>query len=249
MSWPRCFLRRPSSNMRADLPTPDAYPRKTFSLPRACWRSSAARRLRNSSGLGRWSVASLPGIAVHYHRRRRLDRREVTGSCFCCNFPALLDAALTLENRLHADVLVAEPVGSCADLSATILQPLKDRHARDFRLARLSVVADPLRIEAALAPQVTDLHPSAAYIVRKQLEEADLIVLNKADLLSAADASRSGRGWRRPFRRRRSSSSPRRAARVSTSGSPRRRRRAPSAGGSWRSTTTPTRKARRSSAG
>jgi G3E family GTPase len=121
--------------------------------------------------------------------RQGLDVREVTGSCFCCNFPALLDAAVTLEHRLHADVLVAEPVGSCADLSATILQPLKDRYARDFRLARLSVVADPLRIEAALFPPVTDLHPSAAYIVRKQLEEADLIVLNKADLLSPADAS------------------------------------------------------------
>jgi Ni2+-binding GTPase involved in maturation of urease and hydrogenase len=121
--------------------------------------------------------------------RQGLDVREVTGSCFCCNFPALLEAALTLEKRLHADVLVAEPVGSCADLSATILQPLLDRHARDFRLARLSVVADPARIEAALDPRVKDLHPSAAYIVRKQLEEADLIVLNKADLLSAADAS------------------------------------------------------------
>jgi Ni2+-binding GTPase involved in maturation of urease and hydrogenase len=122
-------------------------------------------------------------------QRQGLDVREVTGSCFCCNFPALLDAAATLESRLHADVLVAEPVGSCADLSATILQPLLDRHARDFRLARLSVVADPYRIEAALDPRVTDLHPSAAYIVRKQLEEADLIVLNKADLLSAEDAS------------------------------------------------------------
>jgi G3E family GTPase len=121
--------------------------------------------------------------------RQGLDVREVTGSCFCCNFPALLEAALTLEKRLHADVLVAEPVGSCADLSATVLQPLKDLHARDFRLARLSVVADPLRVEAALDPRVKDLHPSAAYIVRKQLEEADLIVLNKADLLNSADAS------------------------------------------------------------
>ena len=121
--------------------------------------------------------------------RHGLDVREVTGSCFCCNFPALVDAARTLENRLHADVLIAEPVGSCADLSATILQPLKHRYAQDFRLARLSVLADPTRIEAALDARATDLHPSAAYIVRKQLEEADVIVLNKADLLGAAEAA------------------------------------------------------------
>jgi len=118
-----------------------------------------------------------------------LDVREVTGSCFCCNFPALLAAASELKNRLHVDVLVAEPVGSCADLAATILQPLQDKYAHDFRLAGLSVLADPMRIEAALDSRKTDLHPGAAYIVRKQLEEADVIVLNKADLLSAEEAS------------------------------------------------------------
>ena len=121
--------------------------------------------------------------------RHGLDVREVTGSCFCCDFPTLVEAASSLENRLHTDILIAEPVGSCTDLSATILQPLKDRHTQDFRLARLSVLADPTRIEAALDARATDLHPSAAYIVRKQLEEADVIVLNKADLLGAAEAA------------------------------------------------------------
>ena len=124
--------------------------------------------------------------------RQGLDVREETGSCFCCNFTALLEAADALKNRLHADVLIAEPVGSCADLSATILQPLKDRHAQDYRLARLSVLADPSRIEGVFDPKLTDLHPSAAYIVRKQLEEADIVLLNKADQLSAAEASALG---------------------------------------------------------
>src|SRR5215813_3845782 len=34
-SCPRSLRRRPSSNIRNDLPTPDAYPRKTLSRPRA----------------------------------------------------------------------------------------------------------------------------------------------------------------------------------------------------------------------
>ncbi|RPJ19982.1 MAG: cobalamin synthesis protein P47K, partial [Planctomycetaceae bacterium] len=49
-----------------------------------------------------------------------LNVREVAGSCFCCNFKGLIDAAVDLRS-LHVDVLIGEPVGSCTDLSATIL--------------------------------------------------------------------------------------------------------------------------------
>jgi G3E family GTPase len=114
-----------------------------------------------------------------------LPVREVAGSCFCCNFRGLLDAADALRRDVRADVLVAEPVGSCTDLSATILQPLKDRFAAEFVPAPLSVLADPARLAAVLDEAPGDLHPSAAYIVRKQLEEADVLVLNKVDALAA----------------------------------------------------------------
>jgi MIP family channel proteins len=115
--------------------------------------------------------------------RQGLDVREVAGSCFCCNFPALITAAEALAGDVHADVLIAEPVGSCTDLSATILQPLKDKFARRFVLSPLSVLVDPERLADTLLGRPGRLHDSAAYIVRKQLEEADVIVLNKTDLL------------------------------------------------------------------
>lgn len=118
-----------------------------------------------------------------------LDVREVSGGCFSCSFPEFLDAAGVLKNRLHVDIVLAEPVGTCADLAASVFQPIQDRHAREFRLARHSVLTDPTRVEAALGGSANDLHPSAAYLVRKQLEEADVIVLNKVDLLSAEAAS------------------------------------------------------------
>jgi Ni2+-binding GTPase involved in maturation of urease and hydrogenase len=118
-----------------------------------------------------------------------LSVREVAGSCFCCNFAGLIYAAEKLL-AAEADVLIGEPVGSCTDLSATILQPLKDRFKERFALAPLSVLADPLRLRDVLAREGDALHPDAAYIFRKQLEEADLLVVNKADLLSAGDRRR-----------------------------------------------------------
>ena len=55
-----------------------------------------------------------------------------------------------LVDESDSDVLLAEPVGSCTDLSATILQPLKDKFTRQFVLAPLSVLVDPERLADTL---------------------------------------------------------------------------------------------------
>ena len=53
------------------------------------------------------------------------DVGEVAGACFCCNFDELLNQVASLAKRRDPDVLLAEPVGSCTDLAATVVQPLK----------------------------------------------------------------------------------------------------------------------------
>lgn len=112
------------------------------------------------------------------------DVAEVSGSCFCCNFPGFVDAMDHINSKKKVDVIIAEPVGSCTDLSATILQPLKEKFADALSLAPLSVLVDPQQLNDILTGKPTGMHPSAVYILKKQLEEADLIVINKADLLS-----------------------------------------------------------------
>jgi len=107
--------------------------------------------------------------------------REVAGSCFCCNFPGFLEAARSLADE-GATWILAEPVGSCTDLSATILQPLKERHP-EFELSPLSVLVDAARVREVFQREHPLLHPDAAYILRLQLEEADTILLSKADQL------------------------------------------------------------------
>ena len=119
--------------------------------------------------------------------RGGLTVAEVNGSCFCCNFQGLLDAISQVRSAADADVIIAEPVGSCTDLSATIVQPLKEHLRRELVISPLSVMADPLRLTNILGGGTADLHPSAAYIFRKQLEEADIAVISKGDLLNPAE--------------------------------------------------------------
>lgn len=120
------------------------------------------------------------------------DVEEVAGGCFCCRFPEMIARMDHLVRERGADVLIGEPVGSCTDLAATVIGPLKKLHSRQFSVAPFSVLVDANQVrvlcqlqgEAEPASRFPD---DVLYIYRKQLEEADLIVLNKADRLSAEE--------------------------------------------------------------
>lgn len=105
--------------------------------------------------------------------------REVSGSCFCCNFNGFADAVSYIAEKNPGGVILAEPVGSCTDLSATLMQPLKDQYTDTVDLAPLTVLADPERLRRILDGADT----AASYIGAKQFEEADVILINKIDLL------------------------------------------------------------------
>lgn len=108
---------------------------------------------------------------------------EVSGSCFCCNFNGFIDSVKQVKQDAHADIIIAEPVGSCTDLSATIMQPLKELMNTELIISPLTVLADPIRLSDILDGGTAGLHPSAAYIFSKQLEESDIILITKTDLL------------------------------------------------------------------
>jgi hypothetical protein len=121
-------------------------------------------------GLVDTKLAEVSGIAAE----------EITGGCFCCRFSHLVQAAENL--RAHdPDVILVEPVGSCIDISATVLQPLKQLYGDQFRLAPYTVLVDPQRAAGLLAP---DADPDLAYLFRNQIEEADLVCFSKADVYS-----------------------------------------------------------------
>src|SRR6478609_1975588 len=117
-------------------------------------------------------------------RARGFATEEIAGGCFCCRFDSLLDAARKLTAATRPDVFVAEPVGSCTDLVATVSYPLRRMYGDQFTIAPLSVLVDPVRAGRILGLTTGDrFSPKVEYIYRKQLEEADLIVINKTDLL------------------------------------------------------------------
>ncbi len=122
---------------------------------------------------------SLPGGEVE----------EITGGCFCCRLDDLVGAVGRLDAASRPDVIVAEPVGSCTDLMATVILPLEQVYHMPFALSPLSVVVDARRALATLGGKrnARDFHRDVGYVFRKQLEEAEWLVVNKTDLLENDD--------------------------------------------------------------
>ena len=108
---------------------------------------------------------------------------EIAGGCFCCRFDTLVEAADRLSKETRPDVFIAEPVGSCTDLVASVSYPLRRIYGEDFTIAPLSVLVDPARALRIMGLESgRPFSDKVVYIYRKQLEEADLIVVNKSDL-------------------------------------------------------------------
>jgi G3E family GTPase len=115
---------------------------------------------------------------------------EVVKGCFCCKFDELMDH---IEKILahKPDVLMGEPVGSCTDFVAAVANPIKIGYRDAFRFAPFSIMVDPDRVrELVLGETGTSFPEEVSYLFQKQMEEADIIALNKIDLLADQEPER-----------------------------------------------------------
>jgi hypothetical protein len=104
---------------------------------------------------------------------------EVTSGCFCCRFDDLADLVTELLDADQADTIIAEAVGSCTDLQATVIRPLRARYGSRLAVAALTTVVDPGRLDV--------LDGDLGYLFERQLAEADIIAVNKTDTLSRGE--------------------------------------------------------------
>src|SRR5437879_4161399 len=115
-------------------------------------------------------------------RSQGFATEEIPGGCFCCRFNSLVEAAQKLTASNRPEVFIAEPVGSCTDLVATVTYPLRRLYGENFRVAPVSVLVDPIRALRVFGLESGgSFSEKVIYIYNKQLEEADLLVISKCD--------------------------------------------------------------------
>lgn len=130
--------------------------------------------ITNDQGVQQVDTATMESLGI--------PSREVAGSCFCCNYDGFEEHIRSLETEHLPGVIFAESVGTCTDLVSTIVRPLN--LYRPEVTVVVTVFTDAAFLISLLEGTSLFIEESVRYIYRKQLEEADLIVVNKADLIT-----------------------------------------------------------------
>jgi G3E family GTPase len=124
-------------------------------------------------------------VDTQYAKDLGIETAEVLKGCFCCKFPDFIDSARRLVDTVRPDIIMAEPVGSCTDLLATVVAPLKFRFPSEFEVAPLIILLDGTRIARGIEEEGS----LGAYLRKHQVQEAEVIVLTKMDLIASGEIS------------------------------------------------------------
>ncbi len=116
-------------------------------------------------------------------RSASIEAREISEGCLSCRFNDFLYAADDILEKTAPDILLAEPVGTCLNLPRGVLLPLCRYTRERYETGPLSVLVDPFRLKNL----DREFDPSVRYLFEQQVAEGDIVVLNKADLLTATD--------------------------------------------------------------
>ncbi|MSR79152.1 MAG: cobalamin biosynthesis protein P47K [Gemmataceae bacterium] len=129
-------------------------------------------------------------VDTHSLRSQGFAVGEVAGACFCCNFNQLTQAMESLSSDNLPEIFLAEPVGSCTDLVATVLRPLEQVYGIPLDISPYGVILKPSHGKKILEGKSGGgFTPKAEYIFKKQIEEADFILLNRIDELEPTEVS------------------------------------------------------------
>lgn len=123
-------------------------------------------------------------VDTSFFKLENVPAVEVSGGCFCCNYDKFDQGVATLVETIQPDVIFAESVGSCADIVATVMRPLLQFSETKQFQTTLSIFVDARLLEIHLSGDEMPFQEGIVYIFRQQIEEANLIVINKIDLLS-----------------------------------------------------------------
>lgn len=124
-------------------------------------------------------------VDTQYANKNQVLVSEISNGCLCHDVPHFFQLMNEISEKESPDIIFAEPVGSCVDLVASVYSELHAHHAQEVSLLPFTCVIDPFRYASIyLNKNENTFNEEATYMYKKQLEDGDILLLNKCDLLS-----------------------------------------------------------------
>lgn len=116
---------------------------------------------------------------------------EIASGCICYQMDNTIDQIRRLRDKDGAVFVMSDIPGCGVGALDHVYHRLARDCADEFTLSPFTVVVDPERLRMIM-PERADINlpEELVYLLKLQLEEADLVVLNKADLLERSDIDR-----------------------------------------------------------
>lgn len=126
-------------------------------------------------------------VDTNLARLQNVPVAEIPDGCFCHDVPNLVKTIDCLAEEVQPDIVFAEPVGSCVDLVRNVYKELDENFAERYALAPFTAVIDPVRYQSIyMGVGENRFNEPVTYMYQKQLEEAEVLLLNKVDTLDEA---------------------------------------------------------------
>ncbi len=109
---------------------------------------------------------------------------EIASGCICYQMDNTIDQIRRLRDKHDAVFVMSDIPGCGVGALDHVYHTLANAHAEEFILSPFTVIVDPERLRMIM-PEHADINlpEELVYLLKLQLEEADLVVLNKCDLL------------------------------------------------------------------
>lgn len=128
-------------------------------------------------------------VDADYTRTADIKISEITGDCICYVTEDLVTAIERLA-KAGANIVISDIPGAGVGALEHVYMTLEEDYAGKFDLLPLTCLVDPMRLRMILPEDVREdinLPEEMRFLLNAQLLEADLIVLNKCDLIDEAE--------------------------------------------------------------
>ena len=114
----------------------------------------------------------------------------IHGGCICFQTEELLDHLRALRDQEHADIILSDIPGCGVGALEHVYHKLSKEYPGEVTLAPFTAVVDPIRLQR-LIPDPVDIHmpEEMDFLFDQQLVEAELVLLNKMDLLTEEEGA------------------------------------------------------------